>query len=264
MKTTYSYCNNCGKHGHIFQNCKKPIISSGVIAFRKHKNEYQYLMIRRKDTLGYVDFMRGKYPLYNKIFIKNLIDEMTVDEKQKIKTNTFKDLWKELWGEFVGMQYRSEENYSEQRFNTIKNGIESDKSINLNDLISSSNTKWKSQEWGFPKGRRNSHENDMKCAIREFEEETGISKNKIDIIQNIIPLEEVFIGSNFKSYKHKYFIAMIKDKNIKIDKFQESEVSSMKWVGLKDIDKYIRGYNLEKKNILFKVQKLLEKYSLIL
>ena len=104
----------------------------------------------------------------------------------------------------------------------------------------------------------------MKCAIREFEEETGIPKNKIDVIQNIIPLEEVFIGSNFKSYKHKYFVAQIKDNNININKYQESEVSSVKWVSLNDIDNYIRGYNLEKKNILLKVQNLLEKYSLIL
>ena len=70
MKANYVYCNNCGKTGHIFQNCKKPIISSGIIAFRKVNNQFQYLMICRKDTLGYVDFMRGKYPLYNKIFLK--------------------------------------------------------------------------------------------------------------------------------------------------------------------------------------------------
>ena len=70
MKANYVYCNNCGKTGHIFQNCKKPIISSGIIAFRKIDNQIQYLMICRKDTLGYVDFMRGKYPFYNKIFFE--------------------------------------------------------------------------------------------------------------------------------------------------------------------------------------------------
>ncbi len=264
MKSTYLYCNNCGKHGHIFQNCKKPIISSGIIAFRKVNNEFQYLMIRRKDTLGYVDFMRGKYPVYNKLFVKNLINEMTIEEKDKIKTSSFKKLWSELWGEYIGLQYRSEESYSEQRFNTIKQGIDGHTNFDLVSLINDSKTTWTSQEWGFPKGRRNSHENDMKCAIREFEEETGIPKNKIDVIQNIIPLEEVFIGSNFKSYKHKYFVAQIKDNDININKYQESEVSGVKWVGLNDIDNYIRGYNLEKKNILLKVQNLLEKYSLIL
>ena len=46
----YQYCNNCGKQGHIYQNCKKPIISSGIIAFKKEFNTLKYLMISRKDS----------------------------------------------------------------------------------------------------------------------------------------------------------------------------------------------------------------------
>ena len=30
-----NYCNNCGKTGHLFHNCKMPITSLGVIAFRE-------------------------------------------------------------------------------------------------------------------------------------------------------------------------------------------------------------------------------------
>ena len=65
----YNVCNNCGKQGHLYNNCKIPITSYGVISFRKHEN-YEYLMICRKDSLGYVDFIRGKYPLYNKKYIQ--------------------------------------------------------------------------------------------------------------------------------------------------------------------------------------------------
>jgi hypothetical protein len=69
-----NYCNNCGKHGHLYHQCKMPITSIGIIAFRYNKNRQnidntngvlEYLMIRRKDTLGYIDFMRGKYSVYN-------------------------------------------------------------------------------------------------------------------------------------------------------------------------------------------------------
>ena len=35
-------------------------------------------MIRRKDSLGYVDFMRGKYPLFNQRYLLNIINEMTI------------------------------------------------------------------------------------------------------------------------------------------------------------------------------------------
>ena len=265
MKANYVYCNNCGKTGHIFQNCKKPIISSGIIAFRKIDNQIQYLMICRKDTLGYVDFMRGKYPLYNKIFLKNFIDEMTVNEKKKIKEKEFTDLWNELWGPFVGLQYRTEETYSQQRFLEVKRGVDNKNTcFDLNGVIQNSKTNWVNQEWGFPKGRRNPNENDMKCAIREFSEETGIKKENINVIQNIMPFEEIFIGSNFKSYKHKYYLAYIENNNISINNYQKSEVSNIKWVNVDEALSLIREYNLEKKNIIIRVQKLLEKYSLIL
>ena len=38
---------------------------------------------------------------------------------------------------------------------------------------------------GISKRRRNFKELDIDCALREFEEETGISKNKIKLIENI-------------------------------------------------------------------------------
>ena len=88
----YSFCNNCGKHGsHTYNTCKHPITSIGVIAFRHNistststKYGIEFLMIRRKDTLGYVDFLRGKYQLSDVAHIRNLIDEMTADEKRRI------------------------------------------------------------------------------------------------------------------------------------------------------------------------------------
>ena len=86
MSKTYHYCNNCGKNGHVFNQCKRPITSSGIIAFRKRINteEIEYLMICRKDSLGYIDFLRGKYPLYDKEYILTLINEMTLYEKQEL------------------------------------------------------------------------------------------------------------------------------------------------------------------------------------
>ena len=51
-------------------------------------NTPQFLMICRKDSLGYVDFIRGKYPVYNTKYIQNIIDEMTIEEKNKLLTNS--------------------------------------------------------------------------------------------------------------------------------------------------------------------------------
>jgi ADP-ribose pyrophosphatase YjhB (NUDIX family) len=263
MKNYYhqNFCNNCGKTGHIFQNCKKPIISTGIINFRKKNKQNQYLMICRKDTLGYVDFLRGKYNLNNKYHILNLINEMTIIEKEKILQNKFDVLWKELWGNFVGNQYKSEEKLSKEKFIKLKN--EEIINLSLEKLIDESNTKWGTPEWGFPKGRRNNGENDINCATREYIEETGHPKTSFEIIQNILPFEEIFTGSNFKSYKHKYYIAVSK-KDVENDTFQKSEVSNMKWLSLEECLKVIRPYSFEKIEIIQKIDKILNKYSLLI
>ena len=194
--------------GHLYHQCKRPITSIGIIAFRRWEDKIQFLMICRKNSLGFVDFMRGKYKIYSPLHLKNLVNEMTNEEKRNILSHKFDILWKELWGDYVGMQYRGEENTSRDKFLTVSCGIQlkNGRSYNLSELIETSETNWETPEWEFPKGRRNYQENDLTCALREFEEETGYSKNNIDIVQNIIPFEEIFTGSNFKSYKHKYFI----------------------------------------------------------
>ena len=65
------YCNNCGKNGHLYHQCKLPITSIGIVAFRIKDQIPEYLMIRRKDSFGYIDFMRGKYSPYNINQIQN-------------------------------------------------------------------------------------------------------------------------------------------------------------------------------------------------
>jgi len=32
-----NYCNNCGKYGHLYHQCKTPITSFGVIVFRMNE-----------------------------------------------------------------------------------------------------------------------------------------------------------------------------------------------------------------------------------
>ena len=98
------FCNNCGKLGHTYNQCSNPITSLGIITFNKHKKPLKYLLICRKDSLGYVEFVRGKYPLYNKDYIQNIINEMTIQEKTNLLTKSFDEIWKLLWGDFYGTQ----------------------------------------------------------------------------------------------------------------------------------------------------------------
>jgi 8-oxo-dGTP pyrophosphatase MutT (NUDIX family) len=237
-------CNNCGNYGHLFYNCKKPITSLGIVCIR-YTDQYEYLLIQRKDTLGYVDFLRGKFNEHNDYQINHIISEMTVYEIDNIKTKPYKELWDKLWNK-VNEKY---EQKNEDKYNYIK-----DNKAHL--LVYNS---WDQPEWGFPKGRRNFKEKDLECALREFEEETGYSKKNINIIKNLNPFDELFTGSNFKSYKHKYYLAKIDYENSVNDtNFQKSEIGGMGWFKYEDAVHKIRDYNIEKIEILTAIDRLLK------
>ena len=254
-KLITTICNNCGKNGHLYHQCKLPITSYGIILCRSSLNGLEYLMIRRKDSFGYIDFIRGKYSPYNIYQIKNIIDEMSNTEKTRILTETFETLWVNMWGDTVNNQYTNEEQLSSKKMDIIKNA-------GLNDLINESNTNWIETEWEFPKGRRNYKEKDLECALREFEEETGISSLKISVIENILPFEEIFIGTNHKAYKHKYFLAYMSENEDCLNNFQKTEVSKLEWKTIDNCLKSIRPYSLEKKELISNINKVLVEYRL--
>jgi len=242
-------CNNCGNYGHLFYNCKKPITSLGIICIR-YTDKYEYLLVQRKDSLGYVDFLRGKYNEYNEYQLTNIILEMTVEEIDNIKTKKYKELWDKLWNK-VNEKY---EQKNEDKYNYIKE--------NKPELLN--HNCWTEPEWGFPKGRRNFKEKDLECALREFEEETGYSKNHLKIIKNLNPFDEIFTGSNFKSYKHKYFLAKIDyEDSMNVSNFQKSEIGNMGWFSYEDAVQKIRNYNIEKIELLKCIHHMLQQSKLI-
>jgi 8-oxo-dGTP pyrophosphatase MutT (NUDIX family) len=284
------YCNNCGKYGHLFSNCIVPITSLGIIACRRKtasgtcielveryntidatvssveefkKNEFEYLMIQRIDSFGYIEFIRGKYSLQNYQYLKNIIDEMTVQEKQNLLKKDFDELWVSLWGEYSGLQYRGEKQISKNKYLQLISGVEfGGIKCNLESLIASSTTKWETAEWGFPKGRRNHQEKDLDCAFREFTEETGYSKDCLKHIYNVLPYEEIFIGSNMKCYKNKYYICYMNSdlESAQTSGYQKSEVKNMKWLKYDECMHVIRPYNIEKKNMLTSINDALHKF----
>lgn len=262
------FCNNCGKQGHIFNQCKLPITSIGIIAFRINNNEIEYLMICRKNTLGFIDFMRGKYSVYNKDYIMNMFKQMTDIEKKDILNKTFSELWKGVWGdETISVQYKMEENISKDKFMMLTHGIYTKNEFyNLSILIEDSKQYecWNEPEWGFPKGRRNYQEKDFDCAIREFTEETGYDSRELHRLNNLSPFEEIFTGSNYKSYKHKYYLThMDLNTTVNPDNFDRSEVSKICWKTFDDCMNSVRSYNLEKKKMMTNINTILKTYKLV-
>jgi 8-oxo-dGTP pyrophosphatase MutT (NUDIX family) len=262
-----TFCGNCGNLGHTYKRCNLPITSCGVILFKNNENfnekdkvddRYRYLLIQRKDTLGFIEFLRGKYRETDYKYIQQLLEMMTVCEIDKLKKHTFDELWNILWFNRNMNHYKNEYEESKKKFNKIKERKEN----SLEELIMKSNITYIEKDWGFPKGRRNLRETDYDCALREFEEETGYKRDEYNVLKNIAPIEEVFYGSNGVKYKHTYYIGQSnKDIELKIDPenfHQCTEISKVGWFSLSESLQKIRHYNEEKKKVLKKVNKLLK------
>mgnify|MGYP000917569166 CR=1 FL=1 len=262
---TKIYCGNCGNMGHTYRRCKFPITSCGVILYKINPaylednslDKYQYLLIQRKDTLGFVEFMRGKYDELNKDYIIKLFETMTIGEVDRINNHTFDELWNMLWLNKNIKQYQTEYEISKKKFLNLKES----KYFSFSKLLEVSKIQYIEKEWGFPKGRRNLKETDYDCALREFEEETNYQEEDYSILRNIKPVEEIFYGSNNIKYKHIYYIAKsVRTKELGVDPnnyFQFTEVSNIAWFTLQESLEIIRPYNVEKKAVLSKVNKLL-------
>ena len=248
------YCGNCGAYGHIYRRCLEPITSLGIILFKWNNDNIEYLLIQRKDTLGFVEFMRGKYNLENTTYIYNIFKIMTKEERLRILENDFDTLWNNLWMNKNTKQYHNEYDNSKKKFIKLKDGIEvNNEIITLNIINDKVPYVYLEPEWGFPKGRRNLKESDIDCAIREFEEETSIESENYTLL-DMPRISETFLGTNNIRYKHIYYIAKANNDILPILDFdnynQISEISNVKWFNYTDAFNSIREYNKEKRNVL--------------
>lgn len=266
-------CVNCGCLGHMYRTCNHPTISYGFICYKLIKDPITntiypvYLMVQRKDSLSYVEFIRGKYDLENKTYLFKLFSNMTIYERDRIIECNFDILWKEMWCKNEDENYRNfnrEYLEAQDKFNKIKKGysIKSiDKIINIdiNYLFNNTVSSYNETEWGFPKGRRNINENDLSCAIREFKEETGFNPKYLQISLDIKPYEEIFSGTNKKRYKHIYYIAKITNDILNEWNPSSKEIRDVKWFNYDDSQDHIREFNIERKELLKRINLMILK-----
>lgn len=253
MKTIY--CTNCGKVGHNYKNCKNPIISYGIMLFKYEESQFKLLLVQRKDSIAYIEFIRGKYSISNTTKLFNLLQNVTKNELYNILNHDFDYLWNKLWSSNIDSssikKFEKEYSSSFKKFNFIKSRSNS---INIYELLPILNMVYNDTEWGIPKGRRNLNELDIEVANREFQEETNLSSNDYVILNSISPIRERFLGTNKLKYDHIYYLAMcynniepiINQSNIN----QIIEIKNVKWFNREYAIKNIRKYETEKKKII--------------
>ena len=266
----------------MYRECRKPVMSYGVLLFSKVSEavavagaavagagtskdaEPKILMIQRKDSLCYIEFLRGKYDLSNPSYVQLLIDKCSVGEKQRLANEPYDSLWKSLWGLTEikpTMKFWGDYEKGKRKFEALAQGLAkgfakglakglaNDRfQVSLSTLLASSQTRYPTSEWEFPKGRRNQGETNKECAVREFQEETGYVPDDYSLLLNVKPFEEEYTGENHVRYKHVYYVGYLKNhqKDYSVDlqdKQQVSEIKDIQWFTKSEALSVLRDYH---------------------
>jgi 8-oxo-dGTP pyrophosphatase MutT (NUDIX family) len=219
----------------------------------------KFLMISRKHSLGYVEFVRGRYKVEKPMQVTYLFKLMTTKEIEKIKIsltmdNGFEYLWKDMWGnkaDHTTLELNKRESIA--KYNILKYiGVDGPE-IGLEFMVNKVTAQFDINEWGFPKGRRHRYESDKECAVREFTEESGYTESDIKIIDVIEPIIEEFLGTNGVKYRHVYYVAELiskKEPQNDITESQIDEIEDITFMNLTTANQTIRPYHEEKINMI--------------
>lgn len=247
--------------------------SYGVIVARYNEtnNKIEYLLVKRRTTFSYSDFILKHYNNHNDVKLLQLFNEMSHEEKLDILSGDFNRMWYRLF--MINPDKNTNPQHLE-KYILCKSYFEkkfmSDNGVKLKELICKSSCL--DYIWEIPKGRKSfSQEKDLTCAMRELEEETNFSSSNY-IILNDETIKTTTISCGVKYINH-YFLAIStqkKNTNIKISyniNQQLSEVSRISWLDIDNInvvDQTRKLYNLLKhiNNIMNKKYKIRKIYRL--
>ena len=218
----------------------------------------KFLMISRKHSVGYVEFIRGRYRSEKIDQIIYLFRQMMQSEIYKIKYSLtieggFDYLWQDFWGVNFESMYIKDKIKSKACYDMLKmSGVEGPE-IDLKYIATTVKADYDNEEWGFPKGRKNRAETEEECAVREFKEESGYSDDDFRVIKNIAPMTEEFIGTNGIRYRHVYYIAeLISNKQPinNITESQKNEIGNIQFMDFITAREIIRDYHIPRKSII--------------
>ena len=241
-------CSNCNIPGHLKSACVKPRISCGVIAWRYSfiTKQIEYLMIQRRDSIAFIDLCRGNFQLNNKKYIVKLLRNCRLDELEKLHACIL-HIADNTWIPHVSNKLRML--YDTPWFTYEVNRIM---------IMKKMGRLPPSLGWGFPKGKRNFNESDLKCARREFEEETGYRfiRGRWEWTNTssgkLMKIKEMFTGTNGLRYEYRFYVAECKDSFLPEpyvdpnEKSQYYEVRDVRWISQDDVLQYLERPSAKK------------------
>lgn len=214
-------------------NVPQCIKSYGLACFRMGENGLEVLMVKKKCTYDFIEFSKGKYPAGDiqknkniRAKIKSMFSRMTLEEKLDIYTLDFDRIWYRSHFDFKDTKQHDR---SAQKFRDMF--LAKDGGVYIRQLLNK--TGYVREMWELPKGRKDkSCEEDLLCSIREFCEETNISKEAYKVLPSIT--FNYSYADNGVNYNSKFYAALATcDLEPRIDisnKNQVIEIVDIAWV----------------------------------
>ena len=232
--------------GHKQYTIKKSV---GIILY--DKSAKHVLMIQKRHSYAYMDFIMGKYNKNNRRSLLAKLNNMTVQEKLLVKSLDFDMMWYHLF-----LSTEKNNNYYKclAKFTNsfLVNNVKFLKSL-LNGSTRSIDLMWEP-----PKGRISNSESNIACGMRELREETGISMKSYKIIKGEKVKKSIIIDKT--KYIIYYYIARCKEEvkpSYNINNITQSiEIANTKWIAIKDLHAYTMINDI-KQAIISKYKKLL-------
>lgn len=226
-------------------NPVKKAYGVALFNFNTKTNEPELVMVRKHVSFYFVEFVNKPQNRRDEEKLIHMFSNMTRDEKVEILSLDFSRMYSKIWFSNpekpdAKMSTDRIEKYLHLKSNFDKNFLV-DKGEKLRELID------KSQNieslWEIPKGRKNSpQEKDLKCAVREFEEETGIPPSDYQVLDEK-PI--VLKYSNARvTYINVYYIALLTNdkwanpKNLRVsyrNPQQMVEVADIRWMDINKV-----------------------------
>ena len=180
----------------------QPITSYGLILFciPPGGGAPKFLIYQRRDNYEYIDILRGNWN--NEKRLRELFAALSPTERQRIREYTFEELWDDLWVSRENAIHRDGFEKARKRYEMIKDKIPDF----LEEVGPEFTGACSEPPWGFPKGKKNGDEDEKDCALREFEEETGLPVDNV-VIWETNYYAEHYKGNNGKPYCTYYYIA---------------------------------------------------------
>jgi len=206
-------------------------ISLGIACIRFNKLRPEILMIKKRYTYAFSVFAHGKFNPNDNSEILRLLNSMTIEEKLDLLSLNYSQIWYRIWLDNTARSI----NYFNAK-SKFESTFAADGGDRLKKLINKS--VHGTLIWEIPKGhKKNKQESDVSTAMREFYEETRVSKGSYHLWLEAKRTYS-YIDAGTK-YINQYFIAYTRhniEPRIEFGSQEQiEEVADIKWMDIEEL-----------------------------